>query len=187
MTESRTVCGGGPSTPSVRPIADGEHDDGTKEIIPPSRWARHKPTKTYYDLKGEGGLKETADIDANGPPGTERFIDGEGTGLEKDLRSRKLTGRGGEPGNAGNAPQERGAVQGGESGESKIFRGTGPETPLTLRLEEADAAKLHAVANKVGAEGTRWYYKSLADIFAGVMPGRLSDWLSRATTAFSVC
>jgi (p)ppGpp synthase/HD superfamily hydrolase len=36
-----------------------------------------------------------------------------------------------------------------------------------------------------GAAGTRWYYKSLADIFADVMPGRLSDRLSRATTGFS--
>ena len=37
-----------------------------------------------------------------------------------------------------------------------------------------------------GAAGTRWYYKTLADIFADVMPGRLSDRLSRASTAFSV-
>jgi (p)ppGpp synthase/HD superfamily hydrolase len=37
-----------------------------------------------------------------------------------------------------------------------------------------------------GAAGTRWYYQSLANIFAEVMPGRLSDRLSRAVTAFSV-
>ena len=37
-----------------------------------------------------------------------------------------------------------------------------------------------------GADGTRWYYKALADTFADVMPGRLSDRLSRAATAFSV-
>jgi (p)ppGpp synthase/HD superfamily hydrolase len=37
-----------------------------------------------------------------------------------------------------------------------------------------------------GAAGTRWYYKSLADIFTDIMPGRLSDRLSRAATAFSV-
>ena len=37
-----------------------------------------------------------------------------------------------------------------------------------------------------GAEGTRWYYQSLANIFSEAMPGRLSDRLSRAATAFSV-
>jgi (p)ppGpp synthase/HD superfamily hydrolase len=37
-----------------------------------------------------------------------------------------------------------------------------------------------------GAVGTRWYYQSLANIFSEVMPGRLSDRLSRAATAFSV-
>jgi hypothetical protein len=36
-----------------------------------------------------------------------------------------------------------------------------------------------------GAEGTRLYYRSLANIFSEVMPGRLSDRLSRAVTAFS--
>jgi (p)ppGpp synthase/HD superfamily hydrolase len=36
-----------------------------------------------------------------------------------------------------------------------------------------------------GAAGTRWYYRSLANIFSEVMPGRLSDRLSRAATAFS--
>jgi (p)ppGpp synthase/HD superfamily hydrolase len=36
-----------------------------------------------------------------------------------------------------------------------------------------------------GAKGTRWYYRSLANVFSEVMPGRLSDRLSRATTAFS--
>jgi (p)ppGpp synthase/HD superfamily hydrolase len=39
---------------------------------------------------------------------------------------------------------------------------------------------------KGGAIGTRWYYQSLANIFSEVMPGRLSDRLSRAATAFSV-
>jgi hypothetical protein len=37
-----------------------------------------------------------------------------------------------------------------------------------------------------GAAGTRWYYQSLASFFSDVMPGRLSDRLSRAATAFSV-
>jgi (p)ppGpp synthase/HD superfamily hydrolase len=37
-----------------------------------------------------------------------------------------------------------------------------------------------------GAAGTRWYYQSLANIFSEVMPGRLSDRLSRAVTAFSL-
>ena len=35
-----------------------------------------------------------------------------------------------------------------------------------------------------GAEGTRWYYSALADIFSKAMPGRLSDRLSRAVAAF---
>ena len=39
---------------------------------------------------------------------------------------------------------------------------------------------------KGGASGSRWYYQELAKIFSDVMPGRLSDRLSRATTAFSV-
>jgi (p)ppGpp synthase/HD superfamily hydrolase len=37
-----------------------------------------------------------------------------------------------------------------------------------------------------GAAGTRWYYQSLANIFSEVMPGRLSDRLSRAVMAFSI-
>jgi hypothetical protein len=37
-----------------------------------------------------------------------------------------------------------------------------------------------------GAAGTRWYYQSLATIFSEAMPGRLSDRLSRAVTAFSL-
>jgi hypothetical protein len=37
-----------------------------------------------------------------------------------------------------------------------------------------------------GALGTRWYYQSLAEIFSEVMPGRLSDRLFRAATAFSI-
>lgn len=36
-----------------------------------------------------------------------------------------------------------------------------------------------------GAEGTRWYYQSLATIFSEVMPGRLADRMSRAVMAFS--
>ena len=36
-----------------------------------------------------------------------------------------------------------------------------------------------------GADGTRWYYKALADVFSDAMPGRMSDRLSRAVTAFS--
>jgi (p)ppGpp synthase/HD superfamily hydrolase len=37
-----------------------------------------------------------------------------------------------------------------------------------------------------GAEGTRWYYGALADLFSQTMPGRLSDRLSRAVKAFSI-
>ena len=36
-----------------------------------------------------------------------------------------------------------------------------------------------------GPDGTRWYYNALADVFSDVMPGRLSDRLSRAVAAFS--
>ncbi len=36
-----------------------------------------------------------------------------------------------------------------------------------------------------GADGTRWYYNALADVFSDAMPGRLSDRLSRAVAAFS--
>jgi (p)ppGpp synthase/HD superfamily hydrolase len=36
-----------------------------------------------------------------------------------------------------------------------------------------------------GVEGTRWYYGELAAVFAQAMPGRLSDRLQRAVTAFS--
>lgn len=36
-----------------------------------------------------------------------------------------------------------------------------------------------------GAEGTRWYYGALAAIFAAVLPGRLSDRLSRASEEFA--
>jgi hypothetical protein len=35
------------------------------------------------------------------------------------------------------------------------------------------------------ADGTRWYYGALADCFAKVMSGRLSDRLSRAVEAFA--
>jgi (p)ppGpp synthase/HD superfamily hydrolase len=36
-----------------------------------------------------------------------------------------------------------------------------------------------------GADGTRWYYKTLSDIFSKAMPGSLSDRLSRAVKDFS--
>jgi (p)ppGpp synthase/HD superfamily hydrolase len=36
-----------------------------------------------------------------------------------------------------------------------------------------------------GADGTRWYYRALASVFSEVLPGRLSDRLSRAVAAFS--
>jgi len=35
-----------------------------------------------------------------------------------------------------------------------------------------------------GADGTRWYYRALADVFAQSMPGRLSDRLARAVREF---
>ncbi len=36
-----------------------------------------------------------------------------------------------------------------------------------------------------GADGTRWYYDALAEVFSDTMPGRLSDRLSRAVAGFS--
>ena len=36
-----------------------------------------------------------------------------------------------------------------------------------------------------GAEGTRWYYGALADVFSQALPGRLSDRLSWAVAEFS--
>ena len=36
-----------------------------------------------------------------------------------------------------------------------------------------------------GAEGTRWYYGALTDVFSQTVPGRLSDRLSRAVADFS--
>jgi (p)ppGpp synthase/HD superfamily hydrolase len=36
-----------------------------------------------------------------------------------------------------------------------------------------------------GADGTRWYYTTLSDIFSKAMPGSLSDRLSRAVRVFS--
>jgi len=36
-----------------------------------------------------------------------------------------------------------------------------------------------------GADGTRWYYGALADVFAVTMPGRLSDRMARAVAGFS--
>ena len=37
-----------------------------------------------------------------------------------------------------------------------------------------------------GAEGTRWYYRSLVGVFSVALPGGLSDRLSRAVAGFSV-
>jgi (p)ppGpp synthase/HD superfamily hydrolase len=37
-----------------------------------------------------------------------------------------------------------------------------------------------------GADGTRWYYSALTDVFTKTMPGRLSDRLSRAVREFSI-
>jgi (p)ppGpp synthase/HD superfamily hydrolase len=36
-----------------------------------------------------------------------------------------------------------------------------------------------------GSDGTRWYYRALANCFTKAMPGRLSDRLSRAVASFS--
>ena len=36
-----------------------------------------------------------------------------------------------------------------------------------------------------GADGTRWCYNALADVFSDAMPGPLSDRLLRAAEAFS--
>ena len=36
-----------------------------------------------------------------------------------------------------------------------------------------------------GADGTRWYYQTLAEFFSRAMPGGLSDRLSRASSEFS--
>jgi (p)ppGpp synthase/HD superfamily hydrolase len=36
-----------------------------------------------------------------------------------------------------------------------------------------------------GMDGTRWYYRTLSEFFGNVMPGRLSDRLSRAVQGFS--
>jgi hypothetical protein len=45
-----------------------------------------KPTQTYYALKGKA--HEATDIDANGPIGSERFLDGPETSLAGNIRSR---------------------------------------------------------------------------------------------------
>jgi hypothetical protein len=37
-----------------------------------------------------------------------------------------------------------------------------------------------------GADGTRWYYTALAEVFSKAMPGPLADRLSLSVTAFSV-
>ena len=36
-----------------------------------------------------------------------------------------------------------------------------------------------------GEDGTRWYYRALADVFTQALPSRLSDRLTRAVAAFS--
>jgi (p)ppGpp synthase/HD superfamily hydrolase len=36
-----------------------------------------------------------------------------------------------------------------------------------------------------GADGTRWYYNALAEVFPKVMPGRLTDRFARAVAGFS--
>jgi (p)ppGpp synthase/HD superfamily hydrolase len=36
-----------------------------------------------------------------------------------------------------------------------------------------------------GADGTRWYYNALVEVFSGAMPGRLSSRFSRAVAGFS--
>jgi (p)ppGpp synthase/HD superfamily hydrolase len=38
---------------------------------------------------------------------------------------------------------------------------------------------------KGGSEGTRWYYRALADVFSEALPGPLSDRLSRAVSGFT--
>ena len=35
-----------------------------------------------------------------------------------------------------------------------------------------------------GADGTRWYYNALAEVFSKAMPDRSADRLSRSVTAF---
>lgn len=37
-----------------------------------------------------------------------------------------------------------------------------------------------------GAEGTRWYYSALAEVFSKAMPGPLADRLSRSVSGFSL-
>lgn len=37
-----------------------------------------------------------------------------------------------------------------------------------------------------GAEGTKWYYSALVDVFSNKMPGRLTDRFVRAVAGFSV-
>jgi (p)ppGpp synthase/HD superfamily hydrolase len=37
-----------------------------------------------------------------------------------------------------------------------------------------------------GADGTRWYYRALAEVFSKAIPGQLADRLSRSVAAFSV-
>ena len=36
-----------------------------------------------------------------------------------------------------------------------------------------------------GADGTRWYYRALVEVFSNAIPGRLSGRLSRAVAGFS--
>jgi hypothetical protein len=35
-----------------------------------------------------------------------------------------------------------------------------------------------------GADGTRWYYDALANVFSNTMPGRLSDRMKSAVAGF---
>jgi hypothetical protein len=75
-----------------------------------------------------------------------------------------------------------------------VSRGIGVqkfERRLTTHNAEAILFDYHNMGDALwdrfngGAAGTRWYYESLANIFSEVMPGRLSDRLSGAATAFS--
>jgi hypothetical protein len=45
-----------------------------------------KTTQTYYKLRGVA--HEATDIDANGPIGSEKFLDGPETSLARNIRPR---------------------------------------------------------------------------------------------------
>lgn len=69
-----------------------------------------KPRENYYTLKQEGLFDEGIDIDANGPPGTQRVLDHPESKLATDLgfgggRSAEGLERAGEPAEAGAAPE----------------------------------------------------------------------------------